>query len=296
MKVVTRITGLALLVAVATMFALAQRPRTVNDTPESATPQPSAGDNTAVAAPPTTFRAKYEGGFFGYNKKEDGTLTFEDINSRLVFRDTLNKERLQLPYASITAAYGDTKSLQPAAASIASAIPLIYTLPARFIKKKYRYLTMQFNDPDTNASGLTSFKVENQEILASVLVGLANKAGLSPRGDGFVRQPKSAQTASAPEKDETVPTVQGGVLNSRAAALPRPDYPQSARDANVVGTVTVQVTVNEEGRVIDATAVNGDPMLHDAAIAAARKAKFPPTTLAGRPVRVIGVINYDFVL
>ncbi|MCV4633028.1 hypothetical protein OFB83_30980, partial [Escherichia coli] len=33
---------------------------------------------------PQSFKAKYEGGILGYNRKLDGTLQFDDANSRLV--------------------------------------------------------------------------------------------------------------------------------------------------------------------------------------------------------------------
>jgi TonB family protein len=90
--------------------------------------------------------------------------------------------------------------------------------------------------------------------------------------------------------------VSGGVLNSRAISLPRPAYPPIARAARASGTVVVQVTVDEEGNVMDARAAAGHPLLQTAATAAAREAKFTPTRLAGQPVKVTGVITYNFVL
>jgi hypothetical protein len=55
-------------------------------------------------------------------------------------------------------------------------------------RKKYRYLTLQFNDEDTNARGITSFKVDTKALLNSVLYTLAEKAELEARGDGFIRR------------------------------------------------------------------------------------------------------------
>lgn len=286
--------GVAVLLATSISVSLAQRPRSVSN--DSATETKISEDRAALPPPPVTTRAKYEGGVFGYNKKEDGTLSFDDVNGRLVFRNKLNKETISIPYSSVMAAYGDTKSLRPAAASVVSAIPLLYTLPAQFIRRKYQYLTLQFNDPDTNASGITSFKLENKEVLASELAGLAQKANLSPRGDGFVRRKDAAAPTTSASSSEAQDTISAGILNGKATALPRPDYPDAARQARAAGTVSVQVTIDEQGNVVNAEAVNGDPLLHDAATAAARKAKFAPTVLNGRPVKVIGVLNYDFVL
>ena len=88
----------------------------------------------------------------------------------------------------------------------------------------------------------------------------------------------------------------GGVLNGRAVSLPRPQYPERARRMGVAGTVTVEVTIDEGGRVISARAVAGPMMLRDAAAAAALQARFSPALVSGKPVQVSGVINYNFSL
>jgi TonB family protein len=90
-------------------------------------------------------------------------------------------------------------------------------------------------------------------------------------------------------------SISGGVLNGKALALPKPDYPDIARAAHASGTVVVQVLIDEEGNVISAHAVSGHPLLQAASVAAARQAKFSPTFLEGDPVRVTGVIQYNFV-
>jgi len=90
-------------------------------------------------------------------------------------------------------------------------------------------------------------------------------------------------------------TVSGGVLNGKAISLPKPPYPAIAKSAKASGTVVVQVLVDEKGNVVSARAVSGHPLLQAASAAAARGAKFPPTKLAGKPVKVSGVITYNFV-
>ena len=88
----------------------------------------------------------------------------------------------------------------------------------------------------------------------------------------------------------------GGVLNGKAENLPPPEYPASAKAVKAAGTVTVQVTIDEEGNIIAATAISGHPLLRAAAVDAAREAKFKPTRLSGEPVKVTGVLTYNFVL
>src|SRR5688572_15976627 len=89
-------------------------------------------------------------------------------------------------------------------------------------------------------------------------------------------------------------TISGGVLNGKATSLPQPPYPPAARQVKASGTVMVQVLVDEKGNVVIAQAVTGHPLLRPAAVAAARQAKFSPTRLSGKPVKVSGVINYQF--
>jgi len=97
----------------------------------------------------------------------------------------------------------------------------------------------------------------------------------------------------APPKPKTI--VSGGVLNGKAISKPQPAYPPIAKAARASGTVTVQIVVDENGRVISASAVSGHPLLQQAAVGAARQARFSPTLLSGQPVKVSGVITYNFV-
>jgi TonB family protein len=90
-------------------------------------------------------------------------------------------------------------------------------------------------------------------------------------------------------------TISGGVLNEKAVSKPEPSIPAVARAAHATGVVTVQVTIDEEGNVTSATAVAGHPLLRAAAVAAARQAKFKPTLLSGKPVKVTGILTYNFV-
>jgi TonB family protein len=94
---------------------------------------------------------------------------------------------------------------------------------------------------------------------------------------------------------EVPKTISGGVLNGKAYELPKPSYPPAARAVGASGAVSVQVLIDENGGVISAKAVSGHPLLQAAAVEAARGAKFAPTRLSGVPVRVAGIITYNFV-
>lgn len=88
----------------------------------------------------------------------------------------------------------------------------------------------------------------------------------------------------------------GGVLSSKALSKPNPVYPPGARRAGATGPVSVHIIVDEEGLVISARALSGHSMLRPAGEEAAGRARFSPTTLCGKPVKVTGVITYNFVL
>lgn len=89
--------------------------------------------------------------------------------------------------------------------------------------------------------------------------------------------------------------LNGGTLNGKAITLPLPRYPEIARQAKASGTVTVQITIDEDGNVISAQSVSGHPLLREAALTAARDAKFSPTKLNGQSVKVNGQLVYNFV-
>ena len=88
--------------------------------------------------------------------------------------------------------------------------------------------------------------------------------------------------------------VSGGVLNGKAVDLPKPVYPPTARNAHAAGLVTVEVVIDEKGKVIAAKATSGHVLLREVAEQAAKGARFSPTLLSGQPVKVSGEINYNF--
>ncbi|MBA2706161.1 MAG: TonB family protein [Blastocatellia bacterium] len=86
------------------------------------------------------------------------------------------------------------------------------------------------------------------------------------------------------------------LLNGEALSLPKPSYPMIARQLHIQGAVNVQVVINETGKVISAKAVSGSPALVTAAQQAALQARFSPTMLGEQPVKVSGIITYNFLL
>ena len=88
--------------------------------------------------------------------------------------------------------------------------------------------------------------------------------------------------------------IRGALLNSRAIELPPPAYPETAKRAGIHGTVKVSVTVDERGHVSEAEAIDGPKELREAAVEAAKRARFEPTRVHGAPIKIDGVLTYEF--
>jgi TonB family protein len=88
----------------------------------------------------------------------------------------------------------------------------------------------------------------------------------------------------------------GTILNGKALSLPKPAYPDAAREKRIEGTVIVKVKIDETGTVVEAKDMcGGPPYLSESSVQAAYGARFSPTKLSGKPVWVYGVIQYRFV-
>ena len=169
----------------------AQRPRTA----DPQTPAPAATPRPAPA--PATVKAKYEGGVVGY-RKSDGTLNFDDANSRLMFRDKTNRELFSIPYKAVVMAWPDTRSSTSTTGRVlASTVPYGLGLPGLLMKNKTRYLNIRYKDPDTGTEGAASFKIGDKDLLYSVLGTLGDKAELTQRGDAYIRPKQASQTTPA---------------------------------------------------------------------------------------------------
>lgn len=161
----------------------------------SAQPRPAERGQPATASPqvtaPVSVQAKYEGGMLGFDKKEQGTLKFDDLNERFVFFGKDRKEKFSIPYEAMITVYTGTRSVRSGAGTAVSVIPLPGAGLARLIREKRRYLTIQFSDPDVEARGIANFKIENDQMRESVIQTLGAKAKLTQRGGAYVR-PKPA--------------------------------------------------------------------------------------------------------
>lgn len=125
--------------------------------------------------------------------------------------------------------------------------------------------------------------------------GVPNGTGTVASNDGEKDvKPPVMETKPVEVKKPPVQIVHSSVINSKATSLPKPAYPAPAIAVNAGGEVSVQVMLDENGNVVSAHAVSGHAMLKQAAVQAARNAKFTPTFLNGQKVKVTGLIVYRF--
>jgi len=151
----------------------------------------SSEQKAAVKPAPASFAAKYEGGLFGYTDKESGTLRFDDANERLVFFSKENKELFAMPYETLLMIYPQSQSVRSTAGTVGSVIPVPGAGLLGLIREKRRYLIVHFNDTDVDVKGVVNFKLDNKELLDSVIQTLGEKAKLTQRGDAYYRPKKT---------------------------------------------------------------------------------------------------------
>lgn len=220
MKFASKSLSLLLLAAAVSPGAVfAQRTRQMGDAPKTVPPPqqqqteqgPSDGQGKpkvmapAPPAPPKVVPAKYMGGFAGYRKKQEGMLTFDDRNQRLVFRDKNEKEVISISYDAVMVAFADSETrrlMGNGTQSVVLGAGGILALPSLLFKKKFEYLTIQFEDPESYLKGVTQFKLKDKDIIDSMAYALAQRAGLVQQGQVYTRrrvsEPASAEKTSHP--------------------------------------------------------------------------------------------------
>jgi len=130
-------------------------------------------------------------------------------------------------------------------------------------------------------------KPEDRVVLLTILVG--------KRYEDEKRFAAQKASGTRPPPTEQPSVIHGGVINGKAISLPKPEYPTNLNGARPHGAVQIEMMIDENGGIISAGAISGDPLLQESARKAACKAKFSPTTLSGHPVKVMGIVTYNFV-
>ena len=105
----------------------------------------------------------------------------------------------------------------------------------------------------------------------------------------------SATSHKSPKNNPKSKIISAGVVNGKSVNLINPEYPVMSRVLGVRGSVQIQVIIDESGCVSETTALSGHPVLIPAALRAAKLSSFFPTLVGDTPVRVYGVIVYNYL-
>ena len=146
-----------------------------------------------AAVAPAVFNAKYQGGVFGFSEKETGTLKVDELNQRIVFLGKDKKEMFGIPFKSVLMVSPQKTVGTATTGKVVSMIPLPGAGLASLMREKKRYLVVHFDDPDVDAKGVVSFKIDDKAVLTTAIQAVGESAKLTRRGDTYYRprEPKS---------------------------------------------------------------------------------------------------------
>ena len=135
-----------------------------------------------------TYKARYEGGMFGFSEKQTGMMKFDGTNMRLVFFGKDGKELFGIPYEAIQIVYPQSKSVQSTGGKVMERLPLPGAgIAGVFMKNKTRYMVVNFDDREVDAKGAVNFKFDSGELLQNAIQTLGGKAEMQQRGDAYYR-------------------------------------------------------------------------------------------------------------
>lgn len=160
------------------------------------------------------------------------------------------------------------------------------------------WLDFNFKGRDRSKSSSVAAKGDGKRY---TIKGDKNYSAISTAPPDYKGPVNTVETGETPtpqpntDANATSKLISGGVLNGKAESLPKPPYPPAARAVRASGAVSIQVLIDENGEVFSAQAVQGHPLLRAASTVAACGAKFMPTRLEGYPVKVSGIITYNYV-
>jgi TonB family protein len=103
------------------------------------------------------------------------------------------------------------------------------------------------------------------------------------------------EAQGADQKNE--PIVPGVLVRPILVKMPAAKYPKALRKEHQEGDVTLEGVITPEGDLIDTQVSKSDnPLFSDAALKEARKCRFRPATLNGRPVAILARVTEKFRL
>jgi TonB family protein len=101
---------------------------------------------------------------------------------------------------------------------------------------------------------------------------------------------------ASPRTPKLPPPISSGATPAILQHKVAPVYPRNAAAAGLSGTVVLQITVGETGKVRGLKVMEGNPMLARAAMDAVRQWRYRPSTLNGKPAEAQTQVTVNFQL
>ncbi len=161
--------------------------------------------------------------------------------------------------------------------------------------RRLRDLPACLREPATLAEGSSTMPALLYSNLLWLAPGVNGGKALDDAGaDRDAPPPPGPKPAASPPPLRGTQSVSEGMVLGNVISRAQPLYPASAKKMNASGKVEVQVTISVAGRVIEAAAISGHPLLRRAAVEAAGKWVFKPTILNDVPVQVKSILTFVF--
>jgi hypothetical protein len=146
--------------------------------------------------------------------------------------------------------------------------------------------------------GDADFRAAVYKILGSMSFRQSFFMGKPVRIEGhlyFTQNPKNAVLCRESTQELEVPAViDGGELTGSAKTCETPDFPADAKTAGLKTVeAKIKVIVDEQGKVMKAEPLGGHKTFGEAAVNAALKTIFPRSMIAGKPVKVGGLLVFN---
>jgi len=221
------------------------------------------------------------------------------VDSEVKKREEQLRSELEAELAKKKAEINAAKTAEPAPKPTTSPKPATKPAPAKVAESKGPEKAAPDSAGATAGSAPASAATPPTPESAS--------AGVTPTVAPSQPAPATKTAAALPVAEPSAPAVRAGDLVEMGpgvtppvlVSVNKPEYPPIARRMRVEGTVVLSLLVDENGRVLDVRLEHGvreNVGINEAAIAAAKSARFRPATKDGVRVKVWHQLTIPFKL
>jgi tetratricopeptide (TPR) repeat protein len=237
--------------------------------------------------------------FYEYETDQLGNWTKRRTLVAIYENGKVTSEPMEVTYRSISYYYNQAiEKLSASAPKTKGAAPSVVPTPvAGSVNDQSRAPQQSTRNQPTNQAAAEATNVSLKEPAKDTSPKSQTQTNDAPAVEPAPKEPTElAPAATATNTSMPVLKVTEDVLRSAAMELPQPEFPVGAVLTRASEKIEVQLLVDTKGNVTNARATSGNPLLAQAAEAAALKARFSSAKLSPNAALIFGVITYDFAL